>query len=784
MAISPNVQEMLQIRSAGYRPPMAYRPTFSQSGLPPFTLTTVEWMRRDPQVQLGMAIKAAPFHKVKLTIKGDPSVTQFMADQIRRFWQRAIPKILNGFWYTVSGGEISYKINELNGRYEFWQYTDVYPTDLAIISSGLVPVGITIRPQGTSTVPSNMLFDQAFGGNAPTQTWNNGKPLQLLFPKGFIYIHRREFNSLIGRSEFESAYETWLEKSDYQGAKHSRKLWFFKNAFGGGFLFHPEGSYQTETGEQIPYRDLARQALETAMNGAVWCFENKRDPVTGEPLWNYVEPKINPGGSELLNYVNHLDNEIMRGLGIPDDVVQQVSGTGSYSGRTIPLTAFLISHESLLDNLFNVCDEQVFRPLCKANFGHDHYEATMDVDIDAIIGNVDPNMRDTNNAESAANEANGVTVPSQMSNPGTTLAYYGTDYRDPFHPHVRCQLIGPYGRSIAYLPNDTCTTIPTQMSAQHLGAGQQHQNKSGKTSKGGQFTDGQGSGSREKTDKKSKKDKKAKKSKTSDPHAARVTVDDLSPEDKAKVKDFMRQIFGEKTRANTKQKVLKSRSKKFTKSTTISSEPRNIPKQEPKSDKAKLALASHVLIDKRHQQYADTVEAQHAKALGGVSFKNSESVDIVIAGKDGQIEHVVEWKTMVVKSGNERNRIDINSYAQVRKINMEKKNKCNLHTIICDDRDVAVETKDGSFESKNVAKRVYYYRRGCAGSARLSALQKCDSLDEVKALMVMPENKLPKGAQRTDGEKRQGTWKPVFHPTTGRNGFANTKTGETYYAKK
>ena len=377
--------DMLTVKTSTYRPPAYYKPTFLQYGLPPFTLATVEWMRRDPQVRLGMGIKLAPYSVVKLTLKGDPEVTKFIGNQIRRFWSKAIPKITKAFWYTRSGGEIVYKYIE--GRYEFWNYYDVYPTDCSVLMRHGVPCGVSIKPS-TGVNDPNQSSGANFSTltnpqNSPTQA----RPLRLLFPKGFLYLHGREFNSLDGQSEFEAAYESWLEKTDAQGGKHSRKLWFYKNAFSGGILLHPPGSYIDErTNEAIPYEVLARQALETSLNGAVWTFAQQYDPITKMPMWQFIEPKINPGGESVLQYVSHLDNEIMRGMGIPDDVVQQVSGTGSYAGRSIPLMAFFISQRTTLVNLFNVCDEQVFRPLCRANFGHDKYEAVMEVDVERMMG--------------------------------------------------------------------------------------------------------------------------------------------------------------------------------------------------------------------------------------------------------------------------------------------------------------------------------------------------------------------------------------------------------------
>ena len=385
--------DMMRVMTAGYRPPSIYKPTFLQYGLPPFTLATVEWMRRDPHVRLAMAIKLAPYSVVKLTIKGDRKVAEFMAKMIRRFWMKAIPKITRAFWYTRSGGEIVY--TQQQGQYEFWNYLDVYPADISILvkRENNQPVGISVKPS-TGVNDPNSAPGTGFGTATNQDSEVTIQPTRLFFPKGFLYLHNREFNALSGQSEFEAAYEPWLEKTDAQGAKHSRKLWFYKSAFSGGILLHPPGSYIDEDNQEVPYALLARQALETSLNGAVWTFEQKYDPITKQPMWQFIEPKMNPGGGEILSYVDSLDNEIMRGIGIPDDVVKQVGGTGSYAGRSIPLMAFFIAQRTTLNNLFNVCDEQVFRPLCRANFGHDNYEAIMEIDVERLMGEMQEGSSD------------------------------------------------------------------------------------------------------------------------------------------------------------------------------------------------------------------------------------------------------------------------------------------------------------------------------------------------------------------------------------------------------
>ena len=808
--LTADVKEMLQVRMGGYRPPLTYRPSFTQVGLPPFTLHTVEWMRRDPQIRLGMAIKAAPFHKVRLTIKGDPEVTTFMVGQIRRFWQRAVPKIQNGFWYTLSGGEIVYKTNEQTGRYEFWSYNDIYPADLSILHTlrESIPVGISIKQTnqnlmglgGTATA-----YSASNNPYAPEKNQSNqqqvGGTTRLFFPKSFLYIHRREFGSLVGQSEFEAAYDPWMEKNDNQGAKHSRKLWFFKNAFGGGILLHPPGNYKTPTGEEIPYYDIARQAMETSLNGAVWCLENIKGP-DGDPLWSFIDPAIRPGGKELLDYVSALDNEMLRGMTIPDDVVQQTTGGGlnSGAGRSVPLMAFFISHESTLDNLFNVADEQVFRPLCRANFGHANYEATVDVDIETIMGTMQDgtpgqaeNPNDPNNPQAQVdpNNPNAQTDPYQQSGNSQQMSrihrdsngdewieqefdeegsviqmghsrilatpdytYIGNQQSDPMFPSVRVRylvprrvprIVIPAVRTEALsqinpdeaedTPEDTADDEPIQLSIQHEPAKQQHRNRSGKVSKGGQFTESTAGSSTTVKKQTGRVQTPAARNQTSQRTASQKTPSRQSPAVEAG--------------------VYKPR-------------PRQIPSPKTKSE---LAKAAHVMVDGEIQRYAEEHnESVLAKLLGGVSHPDHEPKDISTETA------LVELKTIF---NNSNQKLTMDSYSQIRKVVEETNTGKAFHTIVFDDTRVMHAKGPGKHDP---SKRVCYYRRGIAGSARIGTMHRC-TMAELKLLVKMDDADLPSTAQRTDQKHFTGKWVSTIDPETGRKAFKNSKTKKIVVAK-
>lgn len=195
------------------------------------------------------------------------------------------------------------------------------------------------------------------------------------------------------------------------------------------------------------------------------------------------------------------------------------------------------------------------------------------------------------------------------------------------------------------------------------------------------------------------------------------------------------------------------------------------------SEKAERAKAAHVMVNKEIQRYAEEHnEPRFALAVGGVSFPDGEPVDIAVAGQDGKVSGGIELKTMVV-NGNFK--LTMDRYAQIRKLEWEKTQGAAFHTVVMDDHAVFNASGPGKHDE---SKRVYYYRRGVAGSARVAGMHKCESLEELKSLMAMDESQLPQAAQRTDGELRVGKWK-FFADAEGK-GYKNSKTGMVIRAKK
>ena len=168
--------------------------------------------------------------------------------------------------------------------------------------------------------------------------------------------------------------------------------------------------------------------------------------------------------------------------------------------------------------------------------------------------------------------------------------------------------------------------------------------------------------------------------------------------------------------------------------------PPRVPQKRP-SEKAARAMASAKRVDKRIQRYAEEHnEPKFAAAVGGLSFKDNEPVDVVL-GAGGVVKHGLELKTMV---DNANGKITMKRSAMERKAQWEKDNKATFHTIVIDDQAVYNAGGEGVHDE---SKRRYFYRRGF-GSFRVAGVHEVKDVAELKKIINTPDDKLPDAAKR------------------------------------
>lgn len=158
------------------------------------------------------------------------------------------------------------------------------------------------------------------------------------------------------------------------------------------------------------------------------------------------------------------------------------------------------------------------------------------------------------------------------------------------------------------------------------------------------------------------------------------------------------------------------------------------------STKSEIAKQAHVMIDKTVQRYAEEHnEPKFAKALGGVSLRDNEPVD-VITHEAGKVTGGIELKTMVL---NTNDKITMKASAMEKKAAWVKENKAHFHTVVFDDRKVFNADGAGKHDE---SKRQMYYRRGF-GSFRVGTMHPVKDVKELKKLMAMKNEDLPAAAR-------------------------------------
>jgi hypothetical protein len=149
-------------------------------------------------------------------------------------------------------------------------------------------------------------------------------------------------------------------------------------------------------------------------------------------------------------------------------------------------------------------------------------------------------------------------------------------------------------------------------------------------------------------------------------------------------------------------------------------------------------ILGHETADEHRRGVADRAERYFAGLLHGKRLKDYEAYDVWVR-KPGGGHHIIEVKTM--QHGAE-NRISVREWALYRKAEHARTHpKDTFHTIVVDLR----HKTEGGIHAARYSGHTLYYKRA-SGRYSLSKMHKVDSTHDIKRLLNMPSNKLPKEA--------------------------------------
>ena len=340
-------------KTGGYKPFPVHQFTEIRN-LPPFTFHTIRHMLIDPTIRLGLAMRMAPLCQAEFAFQqGDKwipgvradreDVAKFVHKQIKRIWQFELHKLLTAQVWGWSAAEVTYRL--VDKRVEVDGLLHRHAVDVRAMRAGGEVKGVE--------------FSRLGGGVGKV-------PLRM--PKAIWHAYDPEAESPYGTSALRGAHSPWADKWLDGAALDVRRLFCHKDAYGGVDIASPPGQMMVD-GVEVPNRDIAREMGEQLSAGGVTNRPSVYDAATGNPLWEINRATVPSNPSHIFDYPKQLDNEMLRGMEIPDDVVTSESGTGAWQGKQVPMLAFYCNSDRWLALVIRDIVRQTLEDLVLLNWG-------------------------------------------------------------------------------------------------------------------------------------------------------------------------------------------------------------------------------------------------------------------------------------------------------------------------------------------------------------------------------------------------------------------------------
>ena len=368
---------LLADMTAGYKPSLPIAQFYAVDGTPQFFLyRDLPQMLTHPHVGNVLRYVIGGIAGAEFEAECENTeVAEWGIKQMRKFWDRGVPKLQQGgYSYGWCGAENLY--DETEGRLEWDDLVDFHPRDTFLLTQDQRHIGIRVKHLiGCADGQVDLWFAE---DNIPA--------------KGLWYAHDQRFNSTHGTPQVLLAWRPWRRLATVDAAESITDLALYRHGVNPPIGRFPSESYKLPTtqagpaglanpfGVQYEYaRDAMRKFLEQFKSGAVIALPSDKYPPERGGDWKWMldfpESTINVDG--LLGYIDYLKNEISYGVGFPPELLEAAESGSGYSGRAIPLEAFLATQQRFADAFCRLFLQQVLRPLILRNFGDVRFNITV-----------------------------------------------------------------------------------------------------------------------------------------------------------------------------------------------------------------------------------------------------------------------------------------------------------------------------------------------------------------------------------------------------------------------
>lgn len=340
-------RERMRDRLAAYDPSQNYQastffaPEVVVNQLPPYHLRTGMLMvDTDPVVEFAMSVRNAALMVADVEIIAkDERVKAWVEKQWRTAWDYHRSKLVQAKKWGFYGLQVLWR-HDAEGFIHIDGFKDFAPWDVKPLQAEGEISGFEVR---------GMRLD------APQALWQS---------------FDAKWGNPYGSSLLRRMYPPWYEKWMDRGAKKLGQLRMMKDAYIGDIFWYPPNLALTLTnGQKIPWRDFMRQMAEQRISGGALTIPMMTDD-KGNKQVDYTPPQDIAGGSQIFEWEERLDKNILRGAGVPLETVE-AQENGGFSGRSIPFMVILSSCSLELTEIVESLTRMCLRPAAWMNFGGD-----------------------------------------------------------------------------------------------------------------------------------------------------------------------------------------------------------------------------------------------------------------------------------------------------------------------------------------------------------------------------------------------------------------------------
>jgi hypothetical protein len=369
--------------------------------LPAFTLATADLMRYDPQVRIGLGARNGLLMaaQVDVTAESDRGGA-WVQHQWDSLWGAAAYQLLRAKLYGFLPFEVVYrqaKSCQFAGLIEVERLIDHHAQDTRLLTQGDKIVGFSydvamsdfpdaLRGTGGGGArgrggegESGRNSDSAFSPSptpplSPSSAFHS-ETRNIFAPQALVCTFDADGTSPYGCALLARAYPAWYEKWMPGGAKRTLRLRMIKDAYIGDiFWYPPDRRFELMNGNEISFKELAKEIIESRHSGGALTLPLIRD-ATGQKLVDYTPPQGVAGYTQIFRWKQDLDLEIWKALEVPPEIIQAQNSGSGYSGRWIPFAVALSAVHQELAELLRCIDRDILRPIAEVNFGrHTQYE--------------------------------------------------------------------------------------------------------------------------------------------------------------------------------------------------------------------------------------------------------------------------------------------------------------------------------------------------------------------------------------------------------------------------